>query len=345
MSLPEQLSAMVFELKGAGSPVAKAKALARAWRFVRRLDPGDRKVLAREAGFDGAEDLLETLATKKGGIAPAMLLQLLGGLKGRNEEHLGAVIGALEDPQRREAMLLGGVDALAESLLPEAPEPEDDVESEEIPILVQDAVSEAPAISEDFLESDAGTPSEPEPQRAEPTTGIQVKTVTEDPTPIELFSEEPKVELPTQVTEVPISGTEIPVTADSWPDPEDLLGILESERSLVARLLTLRDAIEELQNWSQEDLRRLVGVFPEGWPQRRAVGALLDGGIPEKTADALELIEILERPVDRRWSLGLLLDRRGLQPPDAERALEIVESSALHRRIVRRSRSPVRRSG
>ena len=71
MGLPEQLSAMVFELRGAGSPVAKAKALARAWRMVRRLSPVDRTALAKEAGFEGAEDLLESLAAKRGGVAPA----------------------------------------------------------------------------------------------------------------------------------------------------------------------------------------------------------------------------------------------------------------------------------
>ena len=71
MSVSDQLTAMIFELRSAGSPLAKAKAIARAWRMVRRLSPGDRRILAEEAGFDGAEELLESLAAKSGGVGAA----------------------------------------------------------------------------------------------------------------------------------------------------------------------------------------------------------------------------------------------------------------------------------
>ena len=125
MGLSQQLSAMVFELRGAGSPVAKAKALARAWRFVRRLSPSDRKVLAHEAGFDGAEDLLENLATKRGGMAPAMMLQLLGGLRDRGDEGLGLLMACLKDPETRDEILMRGVDAIAEVVGPVEDEDEE----------------------------------------------------------------------------------------------------------------------------------------------------------------------------------------------------------------------------
>ena len=101
MGLSDQLSAMVFELRGAGSPVAKAKALARAWRMVRRLSPGDRMALAEEAGFEGAEDLLESLAAKKGGVAPALMLQFLNGLRVHSPEQFSGRRGIKTHQQHR----------------------------------------------------------------------------------------------------------------------------------------------------------------------------------------------------------------------------------------------------
>ena len=96
-------------------PVAKATALARAWRMVRRLSPVDRMALAEEAGFDGAEDLLENLAAKKGGVAPALMLQFLNNLRDRGDEGLSDVMEGLRNPETRDDILMRGADAVAEA--------------------------------------------------------------------------------------------------------------------------------------------------------------------------------------------------------------------------------------
>jgi hypothetical protein len=327
MSLSQQLSAMVFELRAAGSPVAKAKALARAWRFVRRLSPTDRKVLAREAGFDGAEDFLETLATKKGGIAPAMLLQLLGSLRSHGEEDLGALIGALEDPATREDVLLRGVDALAGSLEPEVSEDRDDG----IPIFVDDDEVEDDA--PEAVDGVSGEEETPLPEPAAPMKAPPVKETIGDgaripPVP-EPSDESPPPEPSTAVVESSIPPSE----PTAGIEPDDLIERLEAEPSLVVRLLEFRDTVEHLEYVSSRDLRRLVEIFPEGWARRRAVTALLDAGIPEEGTDALELISILDSAADRRWCLKVLIELRDLEEGEVGRALEMTRSPILKRRI------------
>lgn len=75
MTVSKDFTALLFELERARSTLDKIQILARSWRSVRRLTRADRIELARRVGFDGAEELLENLATKKGGVAPAMLLE------------------------------------------------------------------------------------------------------------------------------------------------------------------------------------------------------------------------------------------------------------------------------
>ncbi len=77
MSVQRKLNALLFELQTAQSPLAQAKILARSWRTLRELSPTDRRLLARHAGFDGAEQILEGLAKKRPGFAPATLLQMI----------------------------------------------------------------------------------------------------------------------------------------------------------------------------------------------------------------------------------------------------------------------------
>jgi len=77
MSNQRKLTALLHELQHARSPLAQARVLARGWRTVRELSPTDRRLLARHAGFDGAEEILEGLSQRKGGLGPARLLRVL----------------------------------------------------------------------------------------------------------------------------------------------------------------------------------------------------------------------------------------------------------------------------
>ncbi len=326
MGLPEQLSAMVFELRGAGSPVAKAKALARAWRMVRRLSPIERMALAEEAGFEGAEDLLESLAAKRGGVAPALMLQFLNSLRDRGNEGLSNVMAGIRDPETRDEILMRGADAVAEAFEPEA---EEDVE-----------------VPEGTVDSVVVNAPEPEPQTPPLPIGQEETAVAEAAAePPMVFMQVPETD-PGRPEPVPNAGQDMP---ESPPAVTEIASIeaeggtidvaflvedLEAERSLVDRLLCLREAIPVLEAGGG-DLGRLVEVFPNGWARRRALVALLEAGLPPVVGDALDLIDALERPVDRRWCLGVLAARGDLPGAEAGRVLEMVESPTLRRRILR----------
>lgn len=116
MSVQRQLNALLFELQTAQSALAQAKILARSWRTVRDLSPTDRRLLARHAGFDGAEEILEGLAAKKPGFAPAMLLQVLNTARGTDGATVAGILAGLRDPQRRDEAVARGTDLVSEVL-------------------------------------------------------------------------------------------------------------------------------------------------------------------------------------------------------------------------------------
>ncbi|MCJ7754230.1 MAG: hypothetical protein MUP13_06675, partial [Thermoanaerobaculales bacterium] len=114
MSVQRQLNALLFELQTAQSPLAQAKILARSWRTLRDLSPTDRRLLARHAGFDGAEQILEGLATKKKGFAPAALLQMLNKARASDGATVAGILAGLRDPLQREETVVRGADLVSE---------------------------------------------------------------------------------------------------------------------------------------------------------------------------------------------------------------------------------------
>lgn len=113
MGSQRKLNALLFELQTARSPLQQAKTMARAWRTIRELSPTDRRLLARHAGFSGAEEMLEGLASKKGGLAPAALLGALSKARDVDGTTVSAVVAGLRDPERRAETLARGLDAAA----------------------------------------------------------------------------------------------------------------------------------------------------------------------------------------------------------------------------------------
>lgn len=325
------MSAMVFELRGAGSPVAKAKALARAWRMVRRLSPVDRMALAEEAGFDGAEDLLENLAAKKGGVAPALMLQFLNNLRDRGDEGLSDVMEGLRNPETRDDILMRGADAVAEAFVPE------EAEDEEVPYLPGDSAVV------DTTEPELRMP----PLPTEPEEPVVTEAVAE-PATVDFQAPETEHVAPERPPEFcrdtmepsQVGAETAPIEAEAGPaergsiDVAFLVEDIEAETSLVDRLLCLREAVPALEAGGGE-LGLLVQAFPDGWARRRALVALLEAGLPEDFGDALDLIGDLRQPVDRRWCLAVLADRGDLWGAETERALEMADSPTLRRRIVR----------
>jgi len=114
--MQRQLNALLFELQTAQSPLAQAKILARSWRTLRELSPTDRRLLARHAGFDGAEQILEGLATRKKGFAPAALLQMLNKARATDGATVAGILAGLRDPLRREETVARGADLISEVL-------------------------------------------------------------------------------------------------------------------------------------------------------------------------------------------------------------------------------------
>ncbi|MEN8164091.1 MAG: hypothetical protein ABFS37_08175 [Acidobacteriota bacterium] len=341
MGLPEQLAAMVFELKGAASPVAKAKALARAWRMVRRLSPADRMALAEEAGFEGAEDLLENLAAKKGGVAPALMLQFLNSLRDRGDEGLSNVMAGLRDPETRDQILIRGADAVAEAFGPEV------AEDEEILDLLADS-TEATAVAPNFqapplpVEDEDSVVGE---AAAEPTRVDQPITETDSVAPEGAMEVVHEISEPSPVvSEADTPDVEIRPSERGSVDIGFLVEDLKDEVSLVDRLVCLREAIPALAP-AVGECRHLVEAFPKGWPRRRALVALLGDGLPVDIGEAIDLIGDLESPADRRWCLGVLADSGDLEGAEAERAMGMTESPTLRRRISRQDGSSEYRAG
>ena len=359
----DDLSALVFELQRAGSKVDKAKALARAWRTVRGLNKVERRLLAREVGFDGAEELIEGLAGKGQGVfAPAAVLEALGKMRREEGVSLRGFLSDLRDPERRDDLLVRGIDLVADSVV--RPEEADD-EAVESP-----AHEHGLEVDEDdsFVDG-AGPPRggdpvtvppippavpaptpkpkqqpkprlKPRPQpRPEPKPEPSPEPVPESATEPEPFAEEPsdwdsmwQPAAPLDTAQVPSSGV-----IEAGPStPETGLPSLQGDRgqgSTLGRLRQFREGLETLRGAGVNRLREALEVLPEPWARRRALVALIDAGLPEHVGAALDLVEDLDREMDRRWCLSALARRGGLSGADLDRALELISSPAARRRV------------
>ena len=347
MSNQHKLTALLHELQHARSPVAQARVLARAWRTVRELSPTDLRLLAHNAGFDGAEEILEGLNRRDGGLAPAMLLQALANARTTDGSAISNLLAAIRDPQRRGEAISLGVD-LANDLLAEP-------DSEHGPEEVSDALEELQAVEESIIE----TPEEAlaalnalEENRAEENhPAPESASEPEEPGEISPPSNEvPKIEAPPPMMDWSRwqSGTEShrpapvprPETGPSVADvgsrrfeARAVMGAMGAERSVFSRLRVLRRELSGFAGSSIDTLREMVDAFPDGWARRRALCALLEAGIPGGPGDALELISDLDREFDRRWCLGILALRGDLRGAALRRALDLVDSPFARKRL------------
>ena len=351
MSNQRKLTALLHELQHARSPLAQARVLARAWRTVRELSPTDRRLLARHAGFDGAEDILEGLSQRKGGLAPAMLLRVLSNARGTDGSTVSELLAAFRDPHRRdEAMALGA--ELASDLLAEPI-------AEEPPAEISEAIEELQAVEESIIE----TPEEAlaalnalEPEHGE--LGDEVEPVPEpepgevrDPEPAPAPEVEPPPPPPPPVVDwsrwhettaasrrpAPVPRDEIrPSISDAGSrrfEARAVMGAMGAEQSVFSQLRVLRRELSGFKGSSNDTLRELIEAFPDGWARRRALCALLDAGIPAETRDALDLVSSLGRELDRRWCLALLARRGDLRGSLLTHALDLVDSDFSKRRL------------
>lgn len=353
MQPSDDLVALFEVLRRTPAPADKARVIARAWRTIRGLSSSERRYLAREVGFDGAEELVEGLAARSGGaFAPAAVLESLAAARADGSFSVRGLIAGMKDPERREDLLAKGVDLVADALHgggvePEAPtawtdgsievevaapETERDGEPDgpevEPPVEVTDAVPVLPKLP---------PPPEPEP----PAAPTEMPGASTDPEPL------PSVEAPPE----PSAWDELwdaPVVTAELPDHSAAVGRYlrpgterdhRTERrptsSAIRRLRQLRSGIDELRGRGVGAVRDRLDDFPEPWARRRALTALIEGGVPDEPGAALDLIEELDRPMDRSWCLSALARRGDLAGSDLARALAMLESPAARRRIER----------
>lgn len=365
MGSQRKLNAMLFELQAAQSPLAQAKIIARAWRTVRELSPKDRALLARHAGFDGAEEVLEGLAAHRGGFAPAMLLQMLSKARASDGRSVGQVIAALRDPERRQETIARGFDVASEVLVrPEAEEDEELGDALSELQAVEDSVAETPeealeALNEldAFLEGEeepAPTPSGSEP--AEALTGEAAPNPPSSPP-------EPAAPVPPPPPPRPRSpATSTQIDWGRWDlnngrqrgnepehpaevsrmlkapgsqrfDAHTVMGALGAEASVFSHLRVLHRELAGFVGSSVETLSEVLEGFPDGWARRRALAALVTAGIPTDPRDAILLVASLGNERDRSWCLGALARRGGLRGPNLKQALELVKSPFARRRL------------
>jgi outer membrane biosynthesis protein TonB len=358
MNSQQKLTALVHELQHARSPLAQARVLARAWRTVRELSPTDRRLLARHAGFDGAEEILEGLSKGKGGLAPAMLLRVLANARATDGSAVSELIAAFRDPERRdEAVAMGAElasDLLAEPTTDDGPEEIDDA-IEELQA-VEESIMETPeealaalnALEPEAADDEAEAPPVPAtPQEPEPVPTPDSEPETEaapDPEP------KPKPPPPPPVVDwsrwqgatestrpAPMPRPDLrPSSSDVAPrrfEARAVMGAMGAAQSTFSQLRVLHRELSGFKGSSLDTLRELLDSFPDGWARRRALCALFENGVPDGTSDALELVECLDRELDRRWCLALLARRGDLRGSLLSRALEMVDSGYSKRRL------------
>jgi hypothetical protein len=363
MSVQRQLNALLFELQTAQSPLAQAKILARSWRTLRDLSPTDRRLLARHAGFDGAEQILEGLATKKRGFAPAALLEMLNKARATDGATVAGILAGLRDPLQREETVVRGVDLVSEVFRDRVGDerPQEIVDALDELHSVQQVVQESPEealVALNALRDEAVGPEAPPPPLAA-TRGAGADPPAPAAPPMPKAQPQPKPQplrkAPTRVApsegwdrlgetlrrDPPATGARTgdrertPVAPGSSPfDTGAVFAALGAASSSFSRLRVLDREMQGFQGSSLGTLRELIENFPDGWVRRRALVALITAGVPPDAAQALLLIAGLEREVDRRWCLGALARRGDLKGPVLERSLELVSSPAGRRRLL-----------
>jgi hypothetical protein len=350
MKVSDDLTALVFELQRAHSPADKAKALARAWRTVRGLSGTERRLLAREVGFDGAEDLVEGLAARSGGaFSPASVLEALGRMRKDQSLTVRGILTDLKSPDGRGDLLERGVDLVvgddadADNLVVEA-----DV------LIHGDHMGTPPGVSAASVQTEDETePVGVAPETRPSTDGKTVPVVAAPALPLAV--ETTGVEVPTAPSREPEPVVENDDRSDwneMWaqapariPEPvvgrrtvrvgnaDDATSVREPSGSVFHRLRAVRNGIAELRRGGIAAVVDALDTLTEPWAKRRALVALIQSGIPDDAASTLDLIEELERPMDRRWCLSALAGRGDLEGDDLERALEMLTSQGERRRV------------
>ena len=150
-----------------------------------------------------------------------------------------------------------------------------------------------------------------------------VPEVADEPEPEVDGHDEPTPAPPPPVAPPPLAvapstpASEAPVNSPGIEDVRD-------EASLVRRLAMARELLENAQGWSVDQLGILLDAFPQDWARRRILSAMLVGGLPGDTAQAIDLIGSLNSRASRRWCVSLLLHERQLSEVERQALGDLV---------------------
>lgn len=345
MAPAEDLAGLLRQLEGARTPLERLRRVALAWRELRRLNRDEREQLATRLGLEEAGALLERLAVRRGGLAPAELLRAVRAAQQADPGELQRLMHGLADPATRRATVIQGLAQLDERLQREgtaavgsaepeaAPEPELDAASGTIEEPGERGRELPPVPVSAAVPSDAVDQPEPPPLPSQPADVAPARRFVE-PVPAESPG---RAELGERAPSraAPAAGPGGIEAESATAATAGLAEELAATPSLTVRLRRLRSALGSGGRLQDGGLAAVLDAFPDGWARRRALSALLEHGLPRGSAAALALIEQLGAERDRAWCLGLLARLGSSSPEEMAPALQDLASPALRRRVER----------
>lgn len=338
--IPNTLPELVEQLGRTFSPFERLKIVTRAWALLRRMTPEERLAVAAQLGLDQADEVVEAIAERTGTAASPTLLSMIERAQTKGSAHLPQLLSDLRDPKRRSERLRAGARAVEAALT----EGEGDAAPPWLPPAVaspapppppppRQAAAPPPART-DTDEHGRTSPAPSPPQPPAPAAAPQAPVPAEPAVPPAPVAAEPIA--PPRPEPPPPAPPPVPVTAKPANGDEGFAARLVATSSLIARFRLLREHLEGSERPHAADLPALLNAFPDGWARRRALGALLEAGLPEKAADAAPLLGALSSERDRLWCLGSLAGSRQMSGADREALLGTVASPGARRRLERR---------
>jgi hypothetical protein len=358
VGVSDELLWLLHQIRGTASPVERLRLLARGWRSVRALSADDRRSLARELGFDGAEQMIDQLA-RRGGMSPSNLLSVLQRAEEADPAAVMDEVRGLIEPGRSREAAGELLDAVAEVIVDDGGQVLA-TSSAALPAEKKAAVDRPPSSGVDSLArgepappavslSGAAPKHSPPAERVAPAGPDGSRTGAAGPTLSpgrfrrrlagpEKSAIQPSTPAATRAAE---RGDARPgaaeLTGGRRPDSGvELAAALSGEASLLRRLRRLSASTELLAGAGLEGFAAVLECFPSGWARRRALERLLAAGLPESVTDAIALLELLVRPFERMWALTTLAASRPLDDRAREALLAAAPSPALRRRLRRR---------
>ncbi len=287
---PAHLAALMRQIRGVSSPVARVKLLARAWRFLKKMTPAERSDLSAKIGFGPTEKLLRTLAVTKGRVTPGLLAEAVEQLQHTDGKGIRDLVAGLKDPGRRGELVREGLDEVERRLAEE------------------DELEPAP-------QPEPARAAEPEPEPE--IVAEDVKPVIPEPPPPQL---QPAPVPPgwSRPPSAPATQKEPSSDEQAGSDDPSLLRRIAGGATTLQRLRLLTAHVGEARDLDLEDLRDLLGRFPPGWSRRRALACLLRSELPARAVDAEALIDELAIATGRRWCASILVESRSLTQVERE---------------------------